>query len=115
MRLEEERAILSERLAECDQETVSLQHALTNRAEVIEELKSENTSLQTQLKQPISSTPFRPQAPSLLEELAESGIMSPVVGGGGDGEDDTSVTLDTTREEKSEFDDISQKLAQSVN
>ena len=52
---------------------------------LVEELKLENSGLQQQINEknrfPISSTPYRPLAPSLHEELANSDLangMSPV-------------------------------------
>ena len=67
------------------QETESLQSRLTTTNEAVEELKLENSGLQQQINEknrfPISSTPYRPLAPSLHEELANSDLangMSPV-------------------------------------
>lgn len=53
------------------EETQSLQHALCNTNEIIDELKLENSCLLTQLTEshPLYSTPLRDQAPSLHDEL----------------------------------------------
>lgn len=78
--LEEERETLQTCLEDQNQETQSLHSRLTTTTEAVEELKFENSSLQKQLIEdnglPISSTPFRPQAPSLHDELAQSVLVN---------------------------------------
>ena len=80
--IENERALIEARLEERSQEAISLHKALSNTTEEVKELRHENTNLHGQLSQPVISTPFRPMAPSLHEELAGCGIvdmMSPVM------------------------------------
>lgn len=78
----------------------------------------ENSSLHSQLKEPISSTPFRPQAPSLRDELAENGIysgLSPVSyinTTSSDTSMDVGVDRDIITESKSTFGD---RISQSVS
>ena len=105
-----------------------MRHLLSRTKETVEELQSENSSLHTQLKEPISSTPFRPQAPSLREELAENGIcagLSPVgfINVSSDHIGDSLLVEDKEEEEKEEeeeevkdqFSSLSAKLTESVS
>lgn len=94
-------------------ETVTLQQALSTTADEIKELRQENTSLRVQVNQPVSSTPFRPMAPSLHEELAGCGLvdeMSPVVDNSVD-----DVLSSLVNGNNDEFSDISHKLSESVS
>ena len=96
-------------------ETISLQQELTNTTETIDELRLENSSLHNRLsEQPSSSTPFRPLAPSLHEELAQSGIadsMSPMTVANSSMEE----IMDSLAEEKGKGLEFSDILAQSVS
>ena len=108
-------------MEEQTRETTSLRQALSLTKEAVDELQVENSSLHSQLKEPISSTPFRPQAPSLRDELAENGIysgLSPVSYINGTSSDTSmevnaeSGNIDIITESKSTFGD---RISQSVS
>ena len=117
--LEEEKLNLEACLEDQHQETESLQTRLATTSEAFEELKQENSSLQHQIDEkqrvPVSSTPFRPTAPSLQEELANSDIangMSPMVMMNSSMEE----LLDSIKSSEQEEDgDLFDKLASSVS
>lgn len=102
-------------------ETQTLHHHLKSTNEAVEELKQENSSLQHQINEnqraPVSSTPFRPSAPSLQEELANSDIpngMSPVILMNSS-IDDLMDSIDQGNKPGNDEDDVFKKLALNVS